>query len=124
MKKKQYFDQEKRNKASKNEKQAVLACDLLGMAMQVIESVAKESYTTLTSKKSKGKIVALVMDHILCRTFSSEGWLAQSNHSIQNGVTTSHYLELKGAITAIERLHGVSTMTAGYGYFSEIQAAM
>ena len=72
----------------------------------------------------KGKISALVADPILHRTASSEGWLAQSNHLLHNGVTTSQYLELEGAINAIERQHGGSTMTAGYGNLSTNRAAL
>jgi peptidyl-tRNA hydrolase len=113
VKKKQYFDQEKRDRASKNVMQAESARDLLGAATRVRESAVTESYRTLSSKKAKGKIAALVADPILRRTASSEGWLAQSNHILQNGVSTSQYLELEGAITAIERQHGGSTMTAG-----------
>ena len=124
VKKKQYFDQEKRDRASKNVMQAESARDLLGAATRVRESAVTESYKTLSSKKAKGKIAALVADPILRRTASSEGWLAQSNHILQNGVSTSQYLELEGAITAIERQHGGSTMTAGYGNLSEDRAAI
>jgi hypothetical protein len=41
-----------------------------------------------------------------------------------NGVTKSLYLELEGAITAIECQHGGSTMTAGYSNLCEDQAEM
>ena len=41
-----------------------------------------------------------------------------------NGVSTSQYLELEGAITAIECQHGGSTMTAGYSNLCEDQAKM
>lgn len=124
MKKKQYFDQENRIKASNNVMKAESARDLLGAATRVRESAVEESYKTLSSKKLKGKIAASVADPILCRFASSEGWLAQSNHLLHNGITTSQYLELEGAITAIKCQHGGSTMTAGYGNLSTNRAAM
>ncbi len=124
MKKKQYFDQEKRDRASKNVMKAESARDLLGEATRVRESAVEESYKTLSSLKMKGKISTSVADPILRRTASSEGWLAQSNHLLHNGVTTSQYLELEGAIMAIERQNGGSTMTADYGNLSTNRAAM
>ena len=73
VKKKQYFDQEKRDRASKNVMQAESACDLLGAATRVRGYAVTESYKILLSKKVKGKIAASVADPILRRTASSEG---------------------------------------------------
>jgi hypothetical protein len=51
-------------------------------------------------------IAQSVADPILRRSAESEGWLAQSNHLLHNGVSTSQFLELEGAISAIERQNG------------------
>ena len=64
------------------------------------------------------------MDPILCRIAESEGWLAQSNHLLHNVVTTSQYLEIEVAVSAIEHTNGGSTMTAEYGNLSTDQAAV
>ncbi len=64
------------------------------------------------------------MDPILRKTAECETWLAHSSHLLHNGISTSQYLELKGAISAIECENGESTMTAGYGNLSEDRAAM
>ena len=77
--------------------------DLLSALSRVREAAADDSYKTLASKKSKGKIAQSVADPILRRSAESEGWLAQSNHLLHNGVSTSQFLELEGAISAIER---------------------
>jgi hypothetical protein len=69
-------------------------------------------------------IAASVADPILRMTAESEGWLAQSNHLLHNGVTTSQYIEIEGAIAAIERQNGGSTMTADYGNLSDDRAAV
>ena len=69
-------------------------------------------------------IGSYVADPILRKTAESEGWLAQGNHHLHNGVTTSQYLELEGAISAIECQNGGLTMTARYGNLSEDRAAM
>ncbi len=67
-----------------------------------LRTAVDDSYKTLLSKKLKGKIASLVVDPILCRTAASEGWLAQSNHLLHNGITASQYLKLEGAIFLIE----------------------
>ena len=51
-------------------------------------------------------IAQSVADPILRRSAESEGWLSQSNHLLHNGVSTSQFLELEGAISAIERQNG------------------
>jgi len=38
-------------------------------------------------------------------------------------MTTGQYLELKGAISVVEKERGGLTMTAGYGNLSEVHAA-
>jgi hypothetical protein len=84
----------------------------------------RQTYKSLVSKKSKGKIVASIADPILRRNAKSEGWLAQGNHLLHNGVTTSQYLELEGDILRIKHQNGGSTMTACYGNLLEDRAAV
>ena len=124
VKKKQYFDQERIDGATKIDKQAESARELLSASSRVREAAADDSYKTLASKKSKGKIAQSVADPILRRTAESEGWLAQSNHLLHNGVSTSQFLELEGAISAVERQNGGLTMTAEYGNLSDDRAAV
>ena len=124
MKKKQFFEQEKSNKSTKNALRAVSARDLLRAATRVRDTAYEESYKTLSSKKSKGKLAATVADAVLRRTALSEGWLAQSNHLLHTGITTNQYLELKGAISALKCQHGGSTMTTAYGNLLEDRAAL
>ena len=124
VKKKQYFDQERIDGPSKSNKRAESARDLLRAATRVRESAADEAYKSLVARRSKGMIGSYVADPILRKTAESEGWLAQGNHHLHNGVTTSQYLELEGAISAIERQNGGSTMTARYGNLSEDRASM
>ena len=47
----------------------------------------------------------------------------QANLLLHNGMTTGQYLELKGAMSVVEKERGGSTMTAEYGNFSEVRAA-
>ncbi len=125
MKKKQYFEQERIAGASKVlERRAESARDLLGAATRVREAATDESYKSLVARKSKGKIATSTADPILRKTAECEAWLAQCNHLLHRGVSTSQYLELEGAISAIERENGGSTMTAGYGNISEDRAAV
>jgi len=124
LKKKQFFEQEKSNKSTKNALQAESARDLLRAATRVRDTAYEEYYKTLSSKKSKGKLAATVPDTVLRRTALSEGWLAQSNHLLHTGITTNQYIELEGAISALERQHGGSTMTTDYGNLSEDRAAL
>ena len=124
VKKKQYFEQERIAGASKAERRAELARDLLGAATRVREAATDESYKSLVTKRTNGKIAPSTTDPILRKTAECEAWLAQSNHLLHRGVSTSQYLELEGAISAIERQNGGSTMTPGYGNLSEDRAAV
>ena len=124
VKKKQYFDQERTDGATKIDKRAESARELLSASSRVREAAADDSYKTLASKKSRGMIAQSVANPILRRSAESEGWLAQSNHLLHNGVSTSQFLELEGAISAIERQNGGSTMTAEYGNLSDDRAAV
>ena len=124
VKKKQYFEQERIAGASKVERRAESARDLLSAATRVREAATDESYKSLVARKSKGKIATSTADPILRKTAECEAWLSQSNHLLHRGVSTSQYLELEGAISAIEHENGGSTMTAGYGNLSEDRAAV
>ena len=49
--------------------------------------------------------------------------ILQANQHLHNGMTTGQYLELKGAISVVEKERGGLTMTAGYGNLCEVRAA-
>ena len=117
MKKKQYFNQEKRDRASKNVMQSESARDLLGAASDMSHGICGRGVI-------QDSIIKEVEREDCGRTASSEGWLVQSKHLLHNGVTTSQYLELEGAITSIKHQHGGSTMTVGYGNLSTSHATM
>jgi hypothetical protein len=53
----------------------------------------------------------------------SEGWLLQANHLLHNGMSTDQYIDLKDAISIVEKEPGGSTMTTGYGNLFKVCAA-
>ncbi len=61
-KKKQYFNQERIAGASKAERRAESARDLLGTATRVREAAIDESYKSLVAKRTNGKIVTSTAD--------------------------------------------------------------
>jgi hypothetical protein len=99
------------------------ARSLLDNAARVRSTAMEDAYECLLAKQSDGKIAAAARDECLCFMAASEGWLSQANHLLHNGMTTGQYLELKGAISIVEKERGGLTMTAGYGNLSEVCAA-
>ena len=83
----------------------------------------EDAYESLLAKQSDGEIAAAARDESLRFTAASEGWLSQANLLLHNGMTTGQYLELKGAISVVEKECGGLTMTTGYGNLSEVRAA-
>ena len=123
MKKKQYFEQENRSKKDISATRVASAKDLLSTGTKVRETAAEEAYKHLSAKKMDGRLSAATSDAMLRRNAENEGWLAQSNHLLHNGMSTSQYIELEGAISTLEREYGGATMTAGYGNLSSCRPA-
>ncbi|KAL3761327.1 hypothetical protein ACHAW5_001759 [Stephanodiscus triporus] len=118
-----YFDQERIDRATKIDKRAESARELLSASSRVRDAAADDSYKTLASKKSKGKIAQSVADPILRRSAESEGWLAQSNHLLHNGASLRASSSSSRAPSRQRAQNGGSTMTAEYGNLSDDRAA-
>ena len=119
----QYFDLQTTLSKEANVVVVASARSLLDNAARVRSTAMEDAYECLLAKQSDGKIAAAARDECLYFTAASEGWLSQANHLLHNGMTTGQYLELKGAISIVEKERGGSTMTAGYGNLSEVCAA-
>ena len=85
--------------------------------------VVDDSYDCHRKQKEEGKLSSSVPDAILRNTAASEGWLAQANHLLHQGVTSSQYLEFEHLIRTVEQQHGGAMSTAEYGNLSEARSA-
>ena len=99
------------------------ANDLLDNAARVRMMVVDDSYDYQRKQKEEGNLSSSVPDAILRNTAASEGWLAQANHLLHQGVTSSQYLEFEHLIRTVEQQHGGAMSTAEYGNLSEARSA-
>jgi hypothetical protein len=91
--KKQYFDLERLNGTVSKSAAEASANNLIDNAARVRTMVVDDSYDYHRKQKEEGKLSSSVSDAILQNTAASEGWLAQANHLLHQGVKSSQYLE-------------------------------
>jgi hypothetical protein len=118
-KKKQYFELERMKSNEARIVAEASANDLLNNAAKVHTMTAEESYKFYL-KQEEPKYIP---DACIQKMSASEGWLAQTNHLLHTGVTTSQYLEFEHAIRTAEQQHGGPMWTKKYGNLNEVRTA-
>ena len=121
--KKQCFDLERSKGTMSKPVAEASANNLLNNAARVRTMVVDDSYDYQRKQKEEGNLSSSVPDAILRNTAASEGWLAQANHLLHQGVTSSQYLEFEHAVRTVEQQHGGATKTKKYGNLSEARSA-
>ena len=77
--------------------------------------MADESYEIYHKLKVVVSLSSSVPDHCIQKTAASKGWLAQTNHLLHHGVSTSQFQEFKNSIRTVEQQHGGATLTKAHG---------
>ena len=89
--KKQYFDLEHTNDMVAKLAAEASANDLLNNTAWVCWVMADESYEIYRKLKVVVSLSSSVPDHCIQKTAASKGWLAQTNHLLHHGVSTSQF---------------------------------